>query len=129
MFFYTGADKFGRYLAKLGIFPESENFQAFSEKMLNVDSDPNALRNAVTDVMRQEGGSWTLRAQLRRDEEMNPIENASVVWPEENNPYLIVATLTVPAQEGWSEALSRALMTPSISPPRMGWLSTSRLAR
>jgi hypothetical protein len=27
---------------------------------------------------------------------------ASVVWPEESNPYLPVATLTVKPQEGWS---------------------------
>lgn len=108
-FFTQAPIRFGRYVAKLGIFPESENFQALSKKMLNVDSDPDALRNAVADVIRRERGSWTLRAQLRRDEEMNPIEDASIIWPEENNPYLVVATLAVPPQEGWSEELSRAI--------------------
>lgn len=108
-FFSQAPLRYGKYVAKFGIFPESQNFQALAENVLNIDSDPEALRHAVADVMQREGGSWSLRVQLRRDVEMNPIEDASVIWPEEDNPYLTVAIITVPPQEGWSEELSRAV--------------------
>jgi hypothetical protein len=44
--------------------------------------------------------------EKRRDADSNPVEDASIAGPEESNPYLPVATLTVKPQEGWSQALS-----------------------
>jgi hypothetical protein len=31
-----------------------------------------------------------------------PIEDASVVWPEDESPYVAVARITAPAQNAWS---------------------------
>ncbi|AOX19936.1 catalase family protein [Kozakia baliensis] len=113
--FYTQVPlRYGNYVAKFDIVPASENFRALTGKTVAVDHDADAIRHAVHNVLQKDGGAWTLRAQLRRDAARNPIENASVAWPEEGSPYLPIATITVLPQESWSEALLRE-MDDSIS--------------
>jgi hypothetical protein len=73
-----------------------------THKEFALDGRENAIRDEIAAPLAKEGGTWTLRAQLRRDAGANPVEDASIVWPEESNPYLPVATLTVKPQEGWS---------------------------
>ncbi|THV25413.1 catalase family protein [Peteryoungia ipomoeae] len=101
--------RFGDHVAKLDIVPQSESFKRLVEDRIDLSEGPDVLRQAVAEVMAAEGGAWTLRAQLCRNIETQPIEDASVVWPEEESPYLDIATIRVAPQTGWSEGRSRAV--------------------
>ena len=96
------AYRFGDYVAKFDIVPASEAFLALEGREFALEGRENAIREEIGAVLAHEGGAWTLRAQLRRDAAANPVEDASVPWPEETNPYLPIATLTVKSQTAWS---------------------------
>jgi len=91
---------YGDYIAKFSVRP------IFDLSLLTdapVDtSNPNALREAVSQYFRNHGGEWEFCVQLCTDLEIMPIEDATVVWPEDKSPYLAVARLTVKAQDSWS---------------------------
>lgn len=95
--------RFGAYIAKFDLVPESPNFRALTDQPIDQDSEENAIRAALKRIFAEEGGAWTLRAQLCRDLETNPIEDSSVPWQEQGNPYIPLATITVKPQRSWSE--------------------------
>ncbi len=91
---------YGDYIAKFSAAP------IFDMSLLTgapVDtSSPNVLREVTSQYFREHGGEWEFRVQLCTDIETMPIEDASVVWPEDQSPYLTVARLTVKPQDSWS---------------------------
>jgi len=108
-YFTQVPSRFGDYVAKLDIVPRSESFRALTDLRLDLSEGPDVLREAVANVLSAQGGEWTLRAQLCRNLETQPIEDASVVWPEEDSPYLDIAIIRVAPQTSWSEGRSRAV--------------------
>ncbi|MDR6182847.1 hypothetical protein QE368_001689 [Asaia bogorensis NBRC 16594] len=98
--------RFGDYVAKLDLVPESESFRRLTGRLIDIDHDPVAIRRAIRRVMAQEGGRFSLRAQLCRDELQQPVENAATEWSEALSPFHTVATLEFPPQDSWSEARS-----------------------
>jgi hypothetical protein len=100
---------FGPYMAKVSIVPVSPELTALSGASLNVNGKPDGLREAVVDFFARNTAVWEVRVQLCTDLETMPIEDASVVWPEEVSPYMAVARITAAPQTAWSEALSRAV--------------------
>jgi len=108
--FYTQAPlRYGRYVAKLSVAPVSGGLQRLIGRELDLTERPNGLREEVVKFFQHRGGVWELRAQLCTDLARMPIEDAARRWPEEFSPYLPVARVTVPPQEAWSEARSRAI--------------------
>ncbi|HEX4765104.1 MAG TPA: catalase family protein [Lichenihabitans sp.] len=96
--------RYGAYVAKLCVAPGSAELKALTKAPLNVNGKPNGLRDAVVDFFRRHGGVWDVKVQLNTDVAAMPIEDASVPWPEDRSPYLTVAQVSVPPQDGWSEA-------------------------
>ncbi|GGD02370.1 catalase family protein [Aureimonas glaciei] len=108
--FYTQAPiRYGRHVAKLSLAPVSANLTALTGAKIAVSGRPNALREAVDAFFAANRGEWELRAQLLTNAETMPVEDASVVWPEDESPYLPVGRITVSPQPGWSEERSRAV--------------------
>ncbi|SDL52318.1 catalase family protein [Paracoccus chinensis] len=105
--------RYGDHIAKLRLVPASDSFTALEGDRIDLD-DPDAIRAAVIETLARQGGSWTLEVQLCRDLDRMPIEDASVEWSEEESPFQPVATLSVPAQESWSDARS-AIVDESIA--------------
>ncbi|GBQ10009.1 catalase family protein [Swaminathania salitolerans] len=99
----------GRHVAKYDIVPDSENFRRLSGATIDIDRDPFAIRNAISRVMAAEGGRWSLRVQLCRDVEAQPIENGAVEWSEAISPFQNVATIELPPQTSWSRERARSL--------------------
>ncbi len=91
---------YGDFIAKFAVAP------IFSLSLLTdapVDtSNPNVLREAVSQYFASHDGEWEFRIQLCTDLETMPIEDATVIWPEEKSPYVPVARLTVKSQDSWS---------------------------
>lgn len=97
----------GDYIAKFSLAPASANIQGLAGTTLNVNGEPNGLREALIDFFRDHAAAWDFRVQLRTNAETMPVEDASVVWPEEESPHVAVARLEVAAQPAWSEARAR----------------------
>jgi hypothetical protein len=108
--FYSQAPmRFGDFIAKISVAPNSPELKALAQASLNVNGVPNGLREAVVEFFGRNGGVWEVRAQLCTDLEHMPIEDAAVVWPEEVSPYRRIARITVKPQLAWSEARSSAV--------------------
>lgn len=106
--FYTQAPLLhGPYMAKLSIAPATQALRALTDQHIHTGGRPDALREELSEFIAREGGEWEVRVQLCTDLDTMPIEDASVVWPEDASPYVTVARITVPPQSGWSEERSR----------------------
>lgn len=93
---------YGDYIAKIGVFPTAPALLARTNADVKNNGEPNFLRNLVVDYFLQNAGTWDLRVQLCTNLKTMPIEDASVVWPESESPYLTVGTITVPMQDPWT---------------------------
>jgi hypothetical protein len=93
---------YGDYVAKVAVFPIFE-LSKLTGAPIDAASNPNALRDAVAAHFAATGGEWEVRVQLLTNPETMPVEDASVIWPEDESPYQPVARLTVPPQASWSE--------------------------
>lgn len=92
--------RFGDYIAKFQLVPVS-NIKDYADETINATGRPDAIREAMNELLASQGGTWELRAQLCSDLEKMPIEDASAVWDEEASPFRTVATLTVAPQPAW----------------------------
>lgn len=97
---------YGAYMAKVAIAPVSPDLKNLTDQPLDVNGKPNGLREAVVDFFRAKGGEWELRVQLCIDLDTMPIEEPSIVWPEDQSPYRAVARIVVPPQNAWSKERS-----------------------
>jgi hypothetical protein len=93
---------YGKYIAKIGVFPVSPELTALTKLPLTNNGEPNMLRNVVVDFCLKNSATWEVRVQLCTNRQTMPIEDASVAWPEEESPYLTVATITTAAQDPWT---------------------------
>ncbi|NBB12259.1 catalase family protein [Pseudomonas sp. SLFW] len=93
---------YGPYYAKISVAPVSETLTALTDKHVDFGGNPDGLRQAVLDYFAQHGGVWEVRVQLASDLKKMPVEDASVVWPEDVSPYVTVARVEVDPQPSWS---------------------------
>ncbi len=100
---------FGPYMAKVSVAPISAKLKQLTNATLNVNGKPNGLRDAVVDFFADTGGEWEVRIQLCTNLDTMPIEDASVVWPEDQSPWIAVARITAQPQRAWSTARSMAI--------------------
>jgi len=100
--FYTqGPVLYGDYIAKLALKPFSDNLRALTQQPLNLSGHPNGIREAVVEFFRTNSAVWDMQVQLCTNLKTMPIEDASVIWPETESPYLPVARLRIPTQNAW----------------------------
>jgi hypothetical protein len=101
--FYTAAPlQYGKYVAKLSVAPLSPSVKALAR--VEVGKTASAHTTAVVDFLRTNSAEYQVCAQLCTDTKKMPIEDASVLWPENESPYEPVAKITYPAQDAYSEA-------------------------
>ena len=96
--------RFGAHVAKIAAFPASPDLVARDGQESDVGEDADGFRRAVVSFVRGHDVVYELRAQLWTHAETQPIEDASVEWPETESGYVTVATLTLPRQEAYSTA-------------------------
>ena len=99
----------GVHYGKFALRPVSPGLTALTGAKVDVADQPDALRAAVIDHFSRDGGEWALQVQLATDAAAMPIEDASVVWPEDKSAYVTVGHVRVPPQNAWSEAMRRAV--------------------
>jgi hypothetical protein len=106
-FHSMAAMRYGDHVAKISAAPASSNVKALSGKPVDAKLGESALRELVTDFFATSSAEYVLRAQLCTDIDRMPVEDASVLWPEELSPHQAVATLHLPAQDAYSDARRR----------------------
>ncbi len=99
--------RFGDHVAKLGAFPVSPAQDALKDWRLDPKEDEDGFRHATVDHFRTNEVVFELRAQLWRDADSQPIEDASVEWSEDLSPFVTVARIRLPAQDAYSAARQR----------------------
>jgi hypothetical protein len=105
--FYSQAPMLhGPYMAKVSVAPVSPALVALTDAPLDTSGKPDALRDAVSEFFAAQSGEWEVRVQFCIDLDTMPIEDASVVWPEDQSPYIAVARIVVRPQPAWSETRS-----------------------
>ncbi len=108
--FYTQTPfLFGPYYAKFSLKPVSAELTALTGQHLDVHDRPHALREAVIRHFDRQGGEWALQVQLATDAKAMPVEDASVIWPEDKSAYVTVAQISAPVQNAWSDENRRAV--------------------
>lgn len=100
---------YGEYMAKISLVPISDALKQLKNAPVDLTDKPNGLREAVVDFFSVNTAEWELRVQLCTDLVSMPIEDSSVVWPEELSPYIAVARIIVKPQVAWSDARSSAV--------------------
>jgi hypothetical protein len=98
---------YGSHFGKISVVPVSPELTELTGTRVQVSGRPNALRDEVTGFFATCGGVWDIRVQLCTDLDAMPVEDASVVWPEDRSPYATVARITVPPQPAWSDERAR----------------------
>jgi hypothetical protein len=93
--------RFGDHIAKISAAPLSANVRALAGKEV-ASIDDGTMRDLVVEHFRTEGAEYQLRAQLCTDLAAMPVEDASVLWPEDLSPHQPIATLRFPPQDAYS---------------------------
>ena len=110
--FHTmAALRYGDYIAKLSVAPLSESVRALTDRRVEGASGDDALRDMVVDFFASNSAEYELRAQLCKDLQIMPVEDASVPWPDtaspqqpKASPHQPIAKITFPAQNADSPA-------------------------
>ena len=95
--------RYGDYIAKIGVVPDTPGLQALQERTLWIQEE-NGLRTAVVEFFRANPAEFAVKVQLCADLATMPVENAKEEWPEEESPYQTVARLVLPAQDAYGPA-------------------------
>ncbi|WP_448620901.1 catalase family protein [Geodermatophilus sp. URMC 65] len=106
-FHSMAALRYGDHVAKISAAPLSEDVRALTGRRVGRRAGDSALRDLVADFFARHSAEYELRAQLCVDVDRMPIEDASVLWPEELSPHRRVAVLHLPAQDPYSDARRR----------------------
>jgi hypothetical protein len=96
--------RYGRYVAKLGLFPASDELQSLAGTTLEPSPGYSVLKDAVVAHFAERGATYELRTQLRTSADTMPIEDASVEWPEAESPFVTVAEVIFPPQDAYRTA-------------------------
>ncbi len=100
---------YGDHVAKLSVAPVSPTLTALTDATLDVDGEPDGLRDAVVSYFAANAAEWELRAQLNVDLDTMPIEDASIEWSQDDSPYVTIGRITAAPQDPWSDARVAAI--------------------
>jgi hypothetical protein len=98
----VAALRYGNFVSKMRFAPASETLKALTGGHLDCANDYSAIRDEVVKFFKTETAVWDVQVQLSTGLEKMPVEDASVEWPEEDSPFVTVATLTALPQEAYS---------------------------
>jgi len=100
--------RYGDHIAKFQFVPVS-GIKDYADETIDATGRPDANREAMNELLTEQGGVWELRVQLNTDLDKMPIEDASAEWDEDESPYRTVARLTVEPQAAWVHGDSERL--------------------
>lgn len=93
----------GDYIAQLSAVPTPETLATIGDPASDT-SDDDVFRHSVERYFEDHEAAFDIRVQLCTDLATMPVEDAAVVWPEEQSPHRTVARLVLPRQGAWTDA-------------------------
>ena len=103
-FHSLAALRFGDHVAKISVAPLSPAVRGLTGQTYDPTDAPSIVRDQIVGFFNEQGAEYELRAQLCSDLETMPVEDGSVVWPEDRSPHQPVAKIVLPAQDAYSPA-------------------------
>jgi hypothetical protein len=101
--FYSGAAiRFGAYIARFSLAPVSDPVRKLTG--LPAHDEENAMHDFVVDFFRNNAAEYELCAQLGKDLQRTPVEDADIEWLDEISPQQPLARITLPSQQADSPA-------------------------
>lgn len=100
---------YGKYMAKIAIMPACDQLEALKDQPVDLNCTSDGLKKAVVDFFTRNTAEWNLCVQLCTDIEKMPIEDSSIVWPENLSPYIPIARITAKPQIAWSPHRSKII--------------------
>lgn len=105
IYYSQTAFRYGDYIAKFSLKPTGE-IATWEAETIDASGRPDAIREAMNELLNEQGGTWELQVQLCTDLETMPVEDPTVVWDEEASPFRTIATLKVEPQPAWAYGAS-----------------------
>lgn len=91
--------RYGDFVAKYRVRPSSELSDSILSTATRAVSERDAMRHLLEESLAMRDVSFDFQVQLRTSEASMPIEDASVVWSEDESPFQTVAQLFLPRQD------------------------------
>lgn len=95
--------RYGNYIAKMSVAPESESVKQLTGLQMHIQDD-SGIRDLVQDFFKHNTAEYVIRAQLCTHLGRMPVEDASVLWDEDESPHQAIGTLHFPRQNTFSPA-------------------------
>ena len=104
-YYSTTPFRYGDYVAKFRLRPVAPELTDLTGKTVALHGERDGLRAHLREQMAKIEAEWSFEVQLLRDPEKQKIEDASVVWKEDEAPFAPVAVLRASAQDSWGPDL------------------------
>lgn len=95
--------RYGDYIAKISVAPESDSVKKLTGIQMQINDD-SAIRDIVRDFFQKNTADYVIRAQLCTDLRTMPVEDAAVLWKEQESPHQVIGHLHFPQQDTFSPA-------------------------
>ncbi len=97
-YFSMSPIRYGNYVAKYRVRPVGDRQDTYLDLIKRLGTEADALRLALKATLRTEEIRFEFQVQLRTNASTMPVEDPTVLWPEEESPFRTVAQLTLPRQ-------------------------------
>lgn len=95
--------RYGDHVAKFRLRPLSPSLTRLTGAVIDTSGGENPIRRRMQQDMVALDGEWAFEVQLLRDPDAQPVEDATVEWPEDQAPFVQVGKLVIPAQDSWDD--------------------------
>ena len=114
-YFPRTALRYGNYVAKLGVYPDTPGLRALAEQKFDPQT-PDALREVTATFFKSHSAEFSVQIQLNAGLDEMPVEDAQAKWSEDLSQYQEVARLILPVQSVWDPALDGYIENFSFNP-------------
>lgn len=95
------AYRYGDYVAKFGVFPDTEEQKALEKEYIPEDAPINTISQHLRDFHMKHKVKYSFCAQLLQNLEEQPVDDIGIDWDPKKYPFEQVATLEFDPQDSW----------------------------
>lgn len=103
-YYSQSAYRFGDYVCKYALMPNTETQRALAARPVTDDDSPAVLTEWLSAFMADNEAGFDFCVQLQTDTDKMPIEDASIDWNTGQSAFRKVATLSLPPQDPYTPA-------------------------